>query len=439
MSAKHYKLSPEEELRFEVGDDEEGLLKLTEAAHQHAEIFGAELAPRRVYCFPAGSKLAVWTWHGCHVQLEGCSEAYPHRWHEETPMSKYAAVHLKLEEMRQHAVTYSGAGPRVMVCGPHDSGKNSLCRILVNYAARQGRSLVFADLDPAANEICAGCVAGVPIEQPVGIEDAFTLLPHLAYFIGEMDPATNPDLFLQGVTNLSNFVKLRGAVKGNERAKHGGGILNTSGFVEKEAYENLVKTVQIFDVNYIVVLDDEKLMARLSHTFKPQPGALGLVTNQNGTPLLIEKVVKSGGVVQRDPATRSKEFSFRVREYFYGSRCHGGHSLRPHRMVVSFDDLTVYRIGGHKVPSYLLPAGASSTIEPCQLHKLDPSEAFLHLLGGLSHATGEVELRTANIAGLIHFQAVDMVHRRYTLLVPSPGALPGRFAIVGSMKWLDTT
>ena len=38
-------------------------------------------------------------------------------------------------------------GPVVMIVGPTDSGKTSLCKLLVNYAVRMGRRPVFADLD----------------------------------------------------------------------------------------------------------------------------------------------------------------------------------------------------------------------------------------------------------------------------------------------------
>lgn len=38
-------------------------------------------------------------------------------------------------------------GPRVLVVGPADSGKSSLCAILTAYAVRVGRAPVFVDLD----------------------------------------------------------------------------------------------------------------------------------------------------------------------------------------------------------------------------------------------------------------------------------------------------
>jgi len=34
-----------------------------------AEIFGTELVPNKVYNFPAGSKVAVYTYQGCSVKI----------------------------------------------------------------------------------------------------------------------------------------------------------------------------------------------------------------------------------------------------------------------------------------------------------------------------------------------------------------------------------
>ena len=41
----------------------------------------------------------------------------------------------------------SKVGPIVMVVGPQDVGKTTLCTLLLNYAVRQGRRPIFADLD----------------------------------------------------------------------------------------------------------------------------------------------------------------------------------------------------------------------------------------------------------------------------------------------------
>lgn len=44
--------------------------------------------------------------------------------------------------MREEALAEKRAGPRVMVVGAQDSGKSSLCKLLCNYASRQGEQVV---------------------------------------------------------------------------------------------------------------------------------------------------------------------------------------------------------------------------------------------------------------------------------------------------------
>ncbi len=62
-------------------------------------------------------------------------------------------THAALEQQRQYVearVLENQAdvrGPRVMVVGPTDVGKSTYCRILCNYAVRQGRNITFVDLD----------------------------------------------------------------------------------------------------------------------------------------------------------------------------------------------------------------------------------------------------------------------------------------------------
>lgn len=41
-----------------------------------AEIFGTELVRNKTYTFGAGSKIAVFTWHGCTVEVWIYSQIY---------------------------------------------------------------------------------------------------------------------------------------------------------------------------------------------------------------------------------------------------------------------------------------------------------------------------------------------------------------------------
>ena len=83
-------------------------------------------------------------------------------------MAAYANVHFALEQMRVRALIVArgepppdgesdptGTGttdpPRVLVLGPDNSGKTTVCKILANYATRagQGWAPVFVNVDPS--------------------------------------------------------------------------------------------------------------------------------------------------------------------------------------------------------------------------------------------------------------------------------------------------
>jgi mRNA cleavage and polyadenylation factor CLP1 P-loop len=84
-------------------------------------------------------------------------------------MYTYANVHLALEKMRVRALgSYRGSPlppgsdtdvdpepPRVLVLGPENSGKTTVCKILTNYAIRagQGWTPMYVNTDPS--EVCA--------------------------------------------------------------------------------------------------------------------------------------------------------------------------------------------------------------------------------------------------------------------------------------------
>ena len=63
--------------------------------------------------------------------------------------------------------------PRVLLAGPTDSGKSTICKILTNYAVRCGSSPLFVDLDIGQGSLTVpGCVAACGVEHPVDVEEA---------------------------------------------------------------------------------------------------------------------------------------------------------------------------------------------------------------------------------------------------------------------------
>ena len=83
---------------------------------------------------------------------------------EETPMVAYANLHIAFEQMRVkalraiHGSPSSDDGsatttepPRVLVLGPENSGKTTVCKILTNYAVRAGQDWtpLLVNIDPS--------------------------------------------------------------------------------------------------------------------------------------------------------------------------------------------------------------------------------------------------------------------------------------------------
>ena len=66
---------------------------------------------------------------------------------EDTPNVSYINSHQVIHNLREEAKASGGQGPRVVVAGPTDSGKSSLCRMLLNWAVRAQHQPTYVDLD----------------------------------------------------------------------------------------------------------------------------------------------------------------------------------------------------------------------------------------------------------------------------------------------------
>ena len=138
-------------------------LKLKSGA---AEIFGAEIGLDQTITLVAGSKLAVFTWYGAQIEITG--QVHSAYIAEDTPLRYYTNVHANLENMRQKAQTSEVDGPRTIIVGPTDSGKSSLCKLLLNYATRTGWEPVYVDLDVGQGMITVpGSIAATSIKEPI--------------------------------------------------------------------------------------------------------------------------------------------------------------------------------------------------------------------------------------------------------------------------------
>lgn len=134
----------------------------------YAECFGNELATRIVYLFGGECKAVIYTHSGCAIEISirFISKRHPQNLtlpppyvygepateytSEETAMGQYQSTSILFEQMRVLSLATADGTlldglnlqnlpptpPHILVLGPENSGKTTLCKTLINYAVR---------------------------------------------------------------------------------------------------------------------------------------------------------------------------------------------------------------------------------------------------------------------------------------------------------------
>ncbi|CAH2049841.1 unnamed protein product [Thlaspi arvense] len=444
-SIRQVKLDKECELRIEVSAETPLRLRLLNGT---AEVFGTEIAPEIWLTFPPRLKFAVFTWYGATIEMDGTTEtdytadetpmisyvnvhaileARRNR-AKESPSDSDSSQVIDRWEVQKLACRVgsqwemmweidAGIQPKkllqagayltrglgrqgwkeleispersmchllVIVVGPTDSGKSTLSRMLLSWAAKQAWKPTFVDLDIGQGSITIpGCIAATPIEMPIDPVEGIPLEMPLVFFYGHTTPSIQVLVVFQ---NCCFTVPMQTCM-----------VINTMGWIEGLGYELLLHAIDTFNANVILVLGQEKLCSMLKDVLKRKPN------------VDVVKLQKSGGVVSRNAKVRQKARSYRIREYFYGL----ANDLSPHSNIANFSDLSVYRIGGGpQAPRSALPIGAEPAADPTRL---------VH-----------------NVAGFIYITDIDIQRKKITYLAPSAGVLPSRSLIMGTLTWLET-
>ncbi|PBK92963.1 hypothetical protein ARMGADRAFT_1012667 [Armillaria gallica] len=479
---KEWVLEPETEYRFELDPGTSLAVKLSRG---HAEIFGFELVEGQTYVFGAECKGAIFTWQGCIIEVTGHpSTDYVS---EETPMNAYGNLHVAFEQMRVRALgalngsppppetkpDVNAEPPRVLILGPENSGKTSVCKILVNYAVRagQGWTPLLVNLDPSEGAWSApGALSVAPVSSPLPTSSpanilgtaatsaptslsSNALLP-LAYWYGHPEARKNTLLMDRLIRNLGENVRER--QDNDPRGSAAGIIVDTPSSLgsgpasSTEQRQRLIKAcVESFRINVILVVGHEKLNVEMQRAY--------------GSRLTVVKIPKSGGVVELDLGYRERVNNYQMHTYMYGQVIQppAGISassvsadtftdmiLSPSSSVINFDDLTIYRIGAATMaPSDALPVGAKRVVSETQPVLVNPSQpgsgllnAVLALLSPFNPDENErydEEILDLTVVGFLVITKLDIPQRKMTILAPNQGSVVGKTAIVGSYEWQD--
>eukprot|EP00095_Tigriopus_kingsejongensis_P001332 maker-scaffold1057_size73593-snap-gene-0.21 protein:Tk01332 transcript:maker-scaffold1057_size73593-snap-gene-0.21-mRNA-1 annotation:"clp1-like protein" len=417
-----FQLEQDEELRIEVdcGKTETVTVELRTGM---AEIFGTEMVPANQYKFHSGSKIAIFTFQGCTIVVKGKMQVHPYT-SKETPMIMYLNTHAALEDIRKKVETKeNGKGPVVMVVGPSDVGKSTLCRLLANYAVRMGRRPIYVDLDVGQGAISVpGSIGAILIERPASIEEGFSQNAPLVYHYGHKTPGHNSPLYNRLVSRMADVVRER--LSANRKAEVSGVIINTCGWVRGEGYNQIKHTAQAFEVDVIIVLDQERVYNDL---VRDMPTFVKVVW-----------MPKSGGVVERSTEQRQIARDLRVKQYFYGP----SGNLFPHSFEVKFSELKdkVYKIGAPALPDSCMPLGMKSEDNQTKLVPvpLNPRDLLNHLVA-VSFASTAEDLIITNIAGFICISEVNVEDQKVTILSPQPRPLPDTLLLLSDITYVDSS
>ncbi|KAK8775594.1 hypothetical protein V5799_031062 [Amblyomma americanum] len=322
--------------------------------------------------------------------------------------------------MRQKCEEDDAKGPTVLVVGPTDVGKSSLCRILLNYAVRQGRRPIFVDLDVGQGHISIpGTIGALLVERPADVEEGFSQQAPLVYHYGHNTPGTNATLYNVLVSRLAEVINQR--AESNKKASVSGTIINTCGWVKGAGYKAITHAALAFEVDVVLVLDQERLYNEL---VRDMPGFVKVVF----TP-------KSGGVVERSKSMRSEARDTRVREYFYGLKT----PLYPHSFDVKFSDIKLYKIGAPSLPDSCMPLGMKAEDNFTKLVPVPLGPNVLHHILSVSFAaSSDEDILQTNVAGFICVTEVDMERQTLTVLSPQPRPLPKAVLLLSDIQFMDS-
>lgn len=352
--ATRHILNPEEELRLEVpflGTKQETICKI-ELKKGSCELWGVELALQKTYILDGGFKAALFTWHGCVVDIT-CEHLDISYTSDETSANvAFVNTHAQLEALRDEAAVSNTTGPRVLIVGPSESGKSCLAKVLVAYATKLGRTPLWVDLDPNDNAVSVpGTLAVVPMTGDTALVETFATggIPTgptpVVLFHGSTQ--LQPELYKAQVTALATKIQQRldhqaevaaaaaaaGDQEGgannnknnsnnnnnaNNNERSSGIIVNTNGWIQDEGFQLLLHTIQVMDITVVLIMGHDRLYSMITNHFKKKVASETAATATTTTPPKIIKLPRSGGTVSRESAFLRQGRSRSMKRYFYG-------------------------------------------------------------------------------------------------------------------------
>lgn len=123
-------------------------------------------------------------------------------------MHVYLNLSSALNKMRNEAQAQKKVGPSLLVTGSTQSGKSTLCKMLVNYSLKLGWSPIFADIDLQSGEIAPpGSISAAMLNPGEDLLPSDSLQKKaISFFHGKTEFVTQ-EFYSKQVSELADAVK----------------------------------------------------------------------------------------------------------------------------------------------------------------------------------------------------------------------------------------
>ncbi|CAH2079958.1 unnamed protein product [Thlaspi arvense] len=388
------------------------------------EIFGSELPPEVWLTFPPRQQFAVFTWYGATIELDGVTET--EETSTETPMVSYLNVHNSLQVQRHRVVSstsnyVSSQWPRVIIVGDTDSGKSTLAKMLLNWAAKDGFKPTFVDLNIGQSSITIpGTIAATSIKMHVDSVHGFPLDNAIVHYFGHTTPTNNLRLYKALVEKLAR--ELEEVFARSAESRHSGMVIDTMGWTNGPGYELLIHAIRKFNASLVIVLGQETdLVNDLNNSLKFKKN------------VRILNLDKSTGVFFRGSDYRKTLRNNNIKKYFHGAT----NDLTAYTKTAKFSDVKVYRIGDFP-ESRSRSAQRTYNDDALKITSVEIGEHLLNKVLAISYAKEPNQIISSIVAGFVCIKDVDIGKERITYISPSAAEFPSNILVMGTLTWLET-